>query len=570
VSTKKHLGYEDWIRRRDRLSTADRALIRSHIAAFTHVPRLSVLLTLHDDVPVYVRGALASVTAQLYDEWELCVVADATVSAAALARVQGIARSDPRVRLSLIGASATAAVRVNEALAAVTGEWIVLLDQHDALAEHALYLVADAVNADRDATIVYSDEDEIDVRGRRTSPYFKPDWDYDLFLGTNHLGRLAAYRTELAREVGGVREGYDGSQEWDLALRVLEAAPSANIKHVPFLLYHRRRGEGAASHKLSPEAREAGRRAVNEHLTRTGQAAVARSTRQLAGLRIRRALPEPPPLVSVVIATRDKCEVLRTCVDGVLNRTGYDPIELVVVDNGSTEPDARLFLAELRAQPNATVVEDPRPFNFSRLCNVGVAASRGDVCVLLNNDIEIIDGSWLEEMVGHAVRKDVGAVGAKLYFADGSLQHGGVILGRGGVAGHVYLGAAPDDPGYFNSLNMTHNLSCVTAACLATRREVYDEVGGFDERLAIEYNDVDFCIRVRQAGYKIIWTPYAELTHHEGVSRTVRRLPEERALMRQRWGPILDSDPFYNPNLALRGEAFRLAKEPRVRKPWLP
>jgi GT2 family glycosyltransferase len=568
ASVKKHLSYEDWIGRNDTLSDADRTLIRSHIAGFTRTPRLSVLLAIRDDAPGEVREALDSVTTQLYDRWELCVVADASLPPETLARARDLARSDPRIRLSLIVDDASVAARVNEALAGATGEWVVLLDQHDVLAEHALYLVAEAVNTDPDAAIVYSDEDEIDRSGRRSSPYFKPDWDYDLLLGTNLLGHLAAYRTELVRRAGGVRDGFEGALERDLALRILELAQAGNVRHVPFVLYHRRRREDSKTPLR--QAREAARRAVSEHLARTGQAAVATALPDSSDLRIRRDLRGEHPLVSVVIPTKDRRERLQTCLDGLLNRTDYQPLELVVVDNGSTEPDARSFLEELRSDGNVAVVEDRGPFNFSRLCNAGLTASRGEIAVLLNNDIEVIDGGWLEEMVSHAVRPDVGAVGAKLYYADGRLQHGGVVLGPGGVAGHVFLGAGPDEPGYFNRLNLTHNLSCVTAACLATRRKVYEEVGGFDERLAVEYNDVDFCIRVRQAGYKIIWTPYAELRHHERASRgDVRRLPAERAYIRERWGPVLDADPFYNPNLALDGRAFQPAQESRVRRPWL-
>jgi GT2 family glycosyltransferase len=565
----KHLKYEEWIERNATLSATDRALIQSHITSFARVPRFSVLLTLHGDEPGFVGEALHSVRVQLYAEWELSVAA-ASVCGSTRAWLQDLAHDDTRVRLCFLEPGASIARRINAALAASTGDWIVLLDQHDTLAEHALYLAATAIDAESDATIVYSDEDEIDAVGQRSRPYFKPDWDYDLFLGTDLLRGLSAYRAELVRAVGGIRDGFEGAQNKDLALRILELTPEAKVCHLPFVLYHRRRRTDLPSKISKRQAREAARRAVSEHLARTAQAAVATALPDSNDLRIRRELRGEHPLVSVVIPTKDQHERLRSCLDGLLNRTDYEPLELVVVDNGSTEPDARSLLEELRSGGSAVVVEEWGAFNFSRLCNAGVTASRGDVVVLLNDDIEVIDSGWLEEMVSHAVRPDVGAVGAKLYYADGRLQHGGVVLGPGGVAGHVYLGAGPDEPGYFNRLNLTHTLSCVTAACLATRREVYDEVGGFDERLAVEYNDVDFCIRVRQAGYKIIWTPYAELRHHERASRgAVRRLPAERAYMRERWARVLDADPFYNPNLALDGKAFRPAQESRVRRPWL-
>jgi O-antigen biosynthesis protein len=566
----KHLNYEEWIERNDALSATDRALIQSRIRSFARVPRFSVLLTLHDDEPGFVGEALNSVRVQLYAEWEL-VVAAASVGGSTGAWLQDLPRDDTRVRLCILEPGASIARRINAALAASTGDWIVLLDQHDTLAEHALYLAATAIDAEPDATIVYSDEDEIDAVGQRSRPYFKPDWDYDLFLGTDLLRGLSAYRAALVRAAGGIRDAFEGVHNKDLALRILELTPEAKVCHLPFVLYHRRRRRDLPSKIPKRQAREAAQRAVSEHLARTGQAAVATALPDSNDLRIRRELRSEHPLVSVVIPTKDQHERLLTCLDGLINRTDYQALELVVVDNGSTQPDARSLLEELRSDGSALVVEAPGPFNFSRLCNAGVTASGGDIAVLLNNDIEVIDQGWLEEMVSHAVRPDVGAVGAKLYYADGRLQHGGVILGRGAIAGHVDLGARPDDPGYFGRLTLTRGVSCVTAACLATRREVYDEVGGFDERLAVEYNDVDFCIRVRQAGYRIVWTPYAELMHHEGVSRGARRLPEERAFMRERWGAILDSeDPYYNPNLTLHGKAFRPAEEPRVSKPWLP
>lgn len=573
----KKIDYAEWIARNDTLSDHDRVLIRNHIASFRVKPKFSILMPVYNTQTQYLREAIDSVVGQLYEDWELCVVDDASTSSETRRILEEYAYKDARIRPYFRQTNGGISACTNTALEMASGDWIVLMDHDDVLSEHALYLVAEAINSHPDAVIIYSDEDHIDARGRRCNPYFKPDWDYDLFLGQNLINHLGVYRADLARRVGGFREGFEGSQDWDFALRVLEAAPNAKVHHIPFILYHWRQTDKAFSKVSLARARDAAQRAVNEHFKRTGQAATAIPTGHSSYLRIKRDLPTKRPLVSIIIPTKDQCQLLRTCIDGLLNRTDYKPVEIVIVDNGSSAPDALAFLADLRSRKNVKVVEDPGPFNFSRLVNLGVAASSGKVCVLLNNDINVINSDWLDEMVSHVLRPEVGAVGAKLYYANDTLQHGGVILGLGGVAGHVHRRAPRQSPGYFGRLNLTHNLSCVTAACLATRREVYDHIGGFDEQnLAVAFNDVDFCIRIRQAGYKIIWTPNAELYHYESLSRGYETTPEkaarfraEVAYIREQWGSILDNDPFYNPNLALDSKSFDLSATPRVRKPWL-
>jgi glycosyltransferase involved in cell wall biosynthesis len=578
--SNRETDYSDWIARNDTLSDHDRRLIRCHIASFPDKPKFSILMPVYNTPGEYLRQAIDSVLDQLYQDWELCIVDDASTSSEIRTLLEEYARKDARIRPSFRRMNGGIAACTNTALEMASGEWLVLMDHDDVLAEHALYLVAEAINGDPDTAIVYSDEDHIDATGRRCRPYFKPDWDYDLFLGQNLVNHLGAYRADLARRVGGFREGFEGSQDWDFALRVLSSAPSAKVHHIPFVLYHWRVTDDSFSQTSPMCALEAAQRAVNEHFTRTGQAAVASAVGRSnypSHLRIKQSLPAAHPLVSIIIPTRDQCELLRNCIDGLVNRTDYEPVEIVIVDNGSSEPDALAFLADLRSRPNVKVVDDPRQFNFSRLVNQGVAASSGGVCVLLNNDTDVINSGWLEEMVSHALRPEVGAVGAKLYYANDTLQHGGVILGLGGVAGHALRLSPRRSAGYFNQLNLTRNLSCVTAACVAIRREVYDTVSGFNERdLTVAFNDVDFCIRVRQVGYQIIWTPHAELYHYEYQSRggeTTRekaeRFRSEVTYMRKQWGPVLDSDPFYNPNLALDSECFDLAATTRARRPWL-
>ncbi|WP_051331618.1 glycosyltransferase [Methylocaldum szegediense] len=575
--SNEKIDYCDWIAENDTLSDHDRILIRWHIESFEYKPRFSILMPVYNTPKAYLRQALESVIGQLYQDWELCAVDDASTSAEVRGLLDEYARKDRRIKPYFRKENGGVSACTNTALDLASGDWVVLVDHDDVLSEHALYLLAEAINVDPDTAIVYSDEDRIDTMGRRSRHYFKPDWDYDLFLGQNLISRLAAYRTDLARRVGGFRKGFEGSHDWDFAFRILETASDLKVRHVPFILCHRRE----TADKCSPASLVAAQRTVNEHFARTGQTATASPVGHLNHLRIRRNLPAQRPLVSIVIPTKDQCGLLRTCIDGLVNRTDYQPIEIIIVDNGSSEPDALAFLAEMRTRENVKVVDDPAPFNFSRLVNRGVAVSSGDVCVLLNNDVDVINPEWLSEMVGHALRPEVGAVGAKLYYADDTLQHGGVILGiynaRGSVGEHVHRTVPRNSPGYANRLNLTHSLSCVTGACIATRREIYDAVGGFNEQdLAVSYNDVDFCLRVRQAGYKIIWTPHAELYHYESVSRgdplatpkKASRNHAERAYMRRQWGPILDNDPYYNPNLSLDSASFKLANAPRVRRPW--
>ena len=535
-------------------------------------------MPVYDTRTEYLRQAIDSVLRQLYQDWELCVVDDASPSVALREILEEYAHKDVRIRPFFRETTGGISACSNTALGMALGDWVVLLDHDDMLSEHALYLVAETIYSNPDAGAIYSDEDRINAAGVRSNPYFKPDWDYNLFLGQNLVNHLAAYRADSVRQVGGIREEFEASKDWDLALRVLDSIPSAIVHHIPFILYHRRQTVDTYSKTSLARAHDAAERAVNEHFARTKQAALAIPMVRSCQLRIKWGLPAERPLVSIIIPTKDKYELLRICFEGLLYRTNYEPIEIVIVDNGSTETEALAFLANIRQQHNVKVVEDARSFNFSRLVNLGVAASSGEVCVLLNNDIDVIASDWLKELVSHTLRPGVGAVGAKLYYANDTVQHGGVILGIGGIAGHVHRRTPRQFPGYFNRLNLTHELSCVTGACLAVRREIYDAVEGFNERdLNVSFNDVDFCLRVRQAGYKIIWTPNAELYHYESISRGnptatsegARRNAAETDYMRRRWGTVLDADPYYNPNLSLDTVSFDLAATTRSRKPWL-
>jgi GT2 family glycosyltransferase len=573
-------GYRHWLRTHDTLTGSDREAIRAHIARLPCRPVISLVMAVRETPERFLREAIASVRAQLYPHWELCIAADASATPHLAQVLQEEARADPRIRRVRLETDGRVSAAANAALALATGEWAALMDHDDLLPEHALYEVAAEINRHPDAALIYGDEDALDGRGRRCAPYFKPDFDPDLLLGQNLVGRLAVYRRGVLLQLGGLREGFDGAREHDLALRVAAAAGAGRIRHIPSVLRHARRMAGASSGKGLARQVEAARRAVAEHLAARGvRAEVTTAPLAPAYLRVVWPLPDPPPLVSVIVPTRDRADLLGRCLEGLLHRTDYGPIEVLIADNGSAEEATFRLFATLARDARVRVLPMPGPFNYSRLNNRAVAEARGEVLLLLNNDTEVLEPGWLREMVSHAVRPEIGAVGCKLLYPNGRVQHGGVILGIGwpcGVAGHHFVGAAGGAAGPFGQLALVRSASAVTAACLAVRRHVFEEAGGLDEEnLPVAFNDVDLCLRIRERGYRNLWTPFAVLRHWESVSRgldlegeNARRFRREIAYMRRRWGAALDNDPFWNPNLSLSDSMRTLAWPPRRERPW--
>ena len=426
-----------------------------------------------------------------------------------------------------------------------------------------------------EAGIIYSDEDKIAADGTRSDPFFKGDWNHELFLGQNFINHLGVYRTSLLRETGGFREGFEGSQDYDLALRCIERLRADQVRHIPRVLYHWRIAEGsvAADSKAKPYATEAARRAIADHLQRRGVAGHVDACPESVGAhRVTYELAEPRPLVSIVIPMRDRVDLLQKCIHSIRRGTDYSPLELVIVDNGSTEFETQSYLRILQDELAARIVREDSAFNFSHLINRGAKEATGEVLALLNNDIEAENRDWLREMVSHVVRPGTGAVGARLWYPNGTLQHGGVIVGHGGVAGHAMYRMPRGYSGYFNNMFLTRNCLAVTAACMVVRKTVFEQAGGFDEvNLPISFNDIDFCLRLRALGLQNIWTPYANLIHHESASRGHHTGPEEQkqifresVFMQEKWAPELLHDPFYNPNLTLDSPSFDLAFPPRL------
>lgn len=565
LTHRAETGYAAWIARFDRLTAAERARIRAEIAGWEAPPLISVLMPVHDPDPRVLEAAIRSVRGQLYPAWELCIADDASTDPRIPRLIARHAAEEPRIRTVRRPENGHIARATNEALGLAGGAYAAFLDHDDLLSENALFEVARAVRADPELALIYSDEDKVDRRGRRFEPHFKSGYDRELLWAQNYVNHLCVVRTDALRRLGGLRPGFEGSQDHDLLLRLTEGLDASRVRHIPKVLYHWRAaaGSGTFSDRALARAEEARLRALTEIAARKG----ARAERGPEGFnRLVRPLPAPPPLVSVVIPTRDRAELLGVVLDGLFARTDYPALEVIVVDNGSTEPATRDLFARYAGDPRLRVLPAPGPFNFSELSNRGAAAARGTILLFLNNDIEVLESGWLTELVAIASDPEIGAVGAKLLYPDGTIQHGGIVLGIGGIAGHSHLGLPGSAPGYFARMVLSQEVSAVTGACLAMRAAVFSEVGGFDAaHLAVAFNDVDLCLKIRAAGYRIVWTPHARLVHHESKSRGAEDTPEKRArfeaesrVMRERWEPVLRADPYYNPNLSRAAAHYRL------------
>ncbi|WP_312793796.1 glycosyltransferase [Tianweitania sp.] len=580
--------YQNWIALYDTLSNEDRSSIRRHIDRLSYKPLISIVVPAYNTPAETFRQMIQSVQAQLYPHWELCIADDASPSAQIAELLKVFAKDDSRIKWMRRESNGHISAASNSALELATGEFVALLDHDDILPEHALYEVAVTLDAHPDAELVYSDEDKIDETGRRYDPYFKPDYSYDQLLGQNYISHLGVYRRSTLKQLGGFTIGAEGSQDYDLVLRLIhsEHCSPERIHHIPAILYHWRQERSGGSFSQSQLERciKVARTSINNQLASSIEGATAVANPHVPSWnRIEWPLPSPAPLVSVIIPTRDRAQLVQQCVEGLLHRTAYDNIEIIIVDNESIEDETLSLFDALTTDSRIRVLRIDGAFNYSALNNEAARKARGEVLLLLNNDIDVMHEGWLREMVSLAVREDVGAVGAKLYYADDRIQHAGVRLGAGhfdgetGVAGHVGHGKGSKDSSYFGQLMLVRDVGAVTAACLAIRRSVFLEVGGLNETdLKVAFNDVDLCLRVRQAGYRILWTPFAELYHYESVSRgsdlapeKVQRFRSECQYMIDTWKPQLMNDPFYNPNFENLDQEYKLAFPPRRKKPWL-
>ncbi|HKU17745.1 MAG TPA: glycosyltransferase family 2 protein [Candidatus Saccharimonadales bacterium] len=570
--------YASWVERYDILHDSDRSAIRERISQLSCRPLISLVLPVYNTPEKWLRRCLDTVLSQLYPHWELCIADDASPQPHVRKVLEEYVQRDSRIKVIFRKENGHISKSSNSAIELATGEYMALIDHDDELSEHALYLVAETINAHPEALVIYSDEDKIDEQGKRFDPYFKSDWNPDLFRGHNMISHLGIYKASVVKEIGGFRVGYEGSQDYDLALRITENAARHEVVHIPHVLYHWRAIAGSTA--LGPGEKNyahiASRKALSAHLERIGLAGEFLEMPRFQGNWSFRLSLTSQPKISIIIPTRDGLDYLTRCINSIRQHSTYKNYEIIIVNNQSSEPEVFVWFDEQAAMPDTKVLHYDRPFNFSAINNFAATQAEGDLLLFLNNDTEVLTKEWLEEMAAHAMRPSVGAVGAMLYYPDDTVQHAGVVLGLGaaGIAGHSYHLKPRGYPGQMCRMHLVQEVSAVTAACLMMRRSVFEQVGRFDESYPVAFNDIDLCLRIRKAGYSIIWTPRAELYHFESVTRGSDADPERKARFdhecerfRNRWGNELRADPYFNPNLRLDVASFEFGP-PRAPKPW--
>jgi GT2 family glycosyltransferase len=568
--------YEAWVSAYDTVDEVDLVAIEDELSRLDAPPLLSLIVPTAHASEATLEALSKSLLSQVYERWEVNFVCEPPMDEGVSTFVSHAPSIDPRFS-PISEHRAPLADAWNSALHSASGEVVVLVDPRVMLRPHALFLLARTIERHPGAVLIYADEDLIDETGRRSGHYFKPDWNEVLLRSQNYLGGLVLFSRSRALAVGGCKEELDDDCAWGLFLRMTADTPPHAIHHLPFILGHRRMGEPGAEPD-DAERRERVARALERRLARIGDRVHVLPVGE-ASYRAHHGLPENAPLVSVIVPTTINLEFLRPCLEGLLNRTSYAELEVLLVVNGTRRnaPAQREYLEAVATSPRVrTLLYEDRQYNFSRTNNWAAERAQGELLCFLNDDTDVIGSDWLSAMVAHALQDRVAAVGAMLVYPNDRIQHAGVVLGAGGVAAHTYSRKARDTRGYHDRALVAQDVSCVTAACMLVRRHVFLDVGGFDETLAIAYNDVDFCLRLRDAGWRIVWTPNAELYHKESASigrhdaaKRRDQWTSESNLMCSRWGGDLISDPHYSPNLSLDPlELWEPAFPPRVSYPW--
>ncbi len=560
-------SYEEWLQRH-RLGEAERVRIGESFRALSQKRLFSILMPVYNTDERDLRAALDSVLAQLYPCWEACIVNDASRLPHIKQILDEYEVKDHRIQVVHRETNGGIVEASNDALKMASGEYVVMLDHDDLLAPDALYEAANLLNDHPDADMIYSDEDKITLDGIRYAPYFKPDWSPDLIFSHMYTAHLSIYRREAIRSIGGFRRGFEGAQDWDLVLRLTERTQA--VYHIPKILYSWRSASGSTAQASTNKAYayEAARRALQEALERRGRPARVEGVEGYPGFfRVRWGLTGEPK-ISILILTRDKPDYLQRCLSSIFDRSNYRNFEIILIDNQSQKSEtSRLLRAWMEREPDRFRVERMDiPFNFPALNNRAAELASGDLLLLLNNDIEVISPDWLEEMAAQAQRPEIGAVGTALIYPNGTIQHAGIVLGINDWAGHVQRGFSAASPGYCGRLLGASNFSAVTGACMMVRRELFFQMGGLDPNIPVAGNDVEFCLRLIQAGYRNILLPYVRLIHYESISRGYEdsgkkreRFQREIDYVLQRWPEAFRQDPYYNPNLSRAKEDFSLS-----------
>ncbi|MBQ9064639.1 MAG: glycosyltransferase family 2 protein [Blautia sp.] len=535
------------------------ALKRQRRTKIKNGVKISIAVPAYRTPEKFLRQMIGSILSQTYPEWELCI-ANGSPDDEVMAHVlKEYTSKDSRIRVKELKENLGIAGNSNAALAMAEGEFTGLLDHDDILAPNALFEIARAIAADPECDVVYTDEDKVTTDlSEHFQPHLKPDFNPDLLRSNNYICHFFLARTSLIREVKGFRESFDGAQDYDLILRCTEKA--RHIIHVPEILYHWRthRASTADNPASKMYAYEAGRRAISEHLDRCGLSGTVSHTPDYGFYRVKYDV-KGTPLVSIIIPNKDEPETLKNCIQSVVSKTTYANYEILIVENNSTGREIFDYYRELSKKPGIRLFRYRKPFNYSEINNFGEAHARGEYLVFLNNDIEVITPGWIEEMLGVCQREDTGAVGVKLLYPDNTIQHAGIVIGIGGIAGNMFVNMPGNRSGYLHKASIMQDMSAVTAACMMVKKSVFDGIGGFEEKLAVAFNDVDLCLRIRQSGYLVVYDPYVQMYHLESKTRgaedneqKVRRFQSEIELFRTRWIDMLKKgDPLYNKNLSL-------------------
>ncbi len=557
------VSYGQWLRKYENTLDYHADTILSTIESFTIRPKISIILSLKHDNEMDLRKALDSIVSQSYSNWEICI-ADLTEQYQLSGIINEYQATESKKRIHYNKCVLDCSNPIDLALSLATGEFVAELNHNDELSPHALYFMVKAVNQNPSAEFFYSDEDKLDEEGRRKLPFFKPNWNQDLLYSYNYIRNFAMLNLSLVRSLGGFNNGEEENQNYDLFLRASKALDFENIIHVPRVLYHSR----ILCDSLLEEKEiiaKSGVTSLQNHFKSLGKEVAVSMGEFPNTYRVSHPIPDDNPLVSLIIPTRDMLEVLKPCVESILEKTEYENYEIIIVDNQSCRDETHAWFTVIETHPKIKILQYNEEFNYSAINNYAVERANGTVVGLINNDVEIINGDWLSEMLAHAIRPDIGCVGAKLLYSDNTVQHAGVVLGLGetkdfsGLAGHILKGIDTREPGYFNRAAVVQNYSAVTAACLLIKKELFQKVGGLEENnLKVAFNDVDFCLNVREAGYRNLWTPYALLYHYESKSRGKEDTPEKQiraqseiAYMKLKWSDMLRNDPAYNCNLTL-------------------
>ena len=538
----------------------------SYLIRYADGPLISIIMTVFNVDPKWLKLAIMSVENQWFSNWELCIADDASENQSTLEFLRSV--RNRKIKIRYLSENVGISEAANKALSMATGDYIAFLDHDDELTPDALLSVVKVIH-EYNADLIYSDEDKLDLDGSYCEPHYKPDFSPDMFFSQNYVSHLGVIKKSLIEQVGGFSVGLEGAQDYDLYLKVLEQ--TTKVVHIPKVLYHWRKipGSTAAVFDEKSYAQDAGALALTKALKRRKLDATVLSGKYPGTYRVKYAIHDQP-LVSIIIPFKDKPELLRMCAESILEKSSYPNFEIIGISNNSSEEDTFTEMERLKSQDaRISFYEHNVPFNFSEINNYALRNhANGEHILLLNNDIEILNEAWIESLLEFSQMKDVGAVGAKLYYPDGSLQHAGIIMGIGGIAGHSHKYLDGSHHGYFSRPNIVQNLSAVTGACLMVKRQIYDEVDGLDEdNLKIAFNDVDFCLRIREKGYLNVFTPYCEAIHHESVSRgheitleQQERFNREVDYMAMRHEKLLErGDPYYNHALSLVFEDFSLA-----------